>query len=196
MAQFNSFVRIPLLALRQRLRPLPAMSMLAPETLSMRVWPSDIDFNLHMNNSRYLLRMDYGRIHLIASTGMMELAMRRRWQPLIGSVFITYRRSLRLWQPFTLTSRNLCWDEKWVYTEQTFTSAAGLAAVAWVKGLFREAGSSGRNIAPQQIVDQLEPGLVSPPVPPALAEWNELTRGKLTGTAAADPGRGAATAGN
>jgi acyl-CoA thioesterase FadM len=179
MAQFNSFVRIPLLALRQRIRPLPRIDLLAPDALAMRVSPTDIDFNLHMNNSRYLVRMDYARIHLVAATGMMGLAVRRRWQPLIGSVFITYRRSLPLLARFTLTSRNICWDEKWVYTEQSFTFAEGLAAVAWVKALFR--GADG-NVPPQAIVDELQPGLVSPPVSDALAQWNELTRGQLSGS--------------
>jgi acyl-CoA thioesterase FadM len=176
MSQFNSFVRVPLLALRQRLRPLTQLDILAPDVLTMRVLPTDIDFNLHMNNSRYLTRMDYARIHLIAATGMMDLAVARRWSPLIGSVFITYRRSLSVFAPYTLTSRNLCWDDKWVYTEQVFTFAGGLAAVAWVKGLFRnETG----NIPPQTVVDELQPGLVSPPMSPALTEWNELTKGKL-----------------
>jgi acyl-CoA thioesterase FadM len=181
MSQFNSFIRIPLLALRQRVRPLPRLDILAPDTLKLRVLPTDIDFNLHMNNSRYLSRMDYARIHLIASTGMLELAVARRWSPLIGSVFITYRRSLSVFTPYTLTSRNLCWDEKWVYTEQAFNFTGGLAAVAWVKGLFR--GASG-NIPPQTIVEELQPGLISPAMSEALKEWNELTRGKLQGSQA------------
>jgi acyl-CoA thioesterase FadM len=176
MPQLNSFVRLPLLSLRQRIWPLPRLDMLAAETLSMRVMPGDIDFNFHMNNSRYLTRMDYGRVHLLAATGMWELAMRLRWTPLVGSVFITYRRSMTMFAPYTLTSRNLCWDEKWIYTEQTFTSSEGLAAIAWVKGLFRR--STG-NIPPQEIVDLLQPGLTSPPIAEELIEWNALTRGKL-----------------
>ncbi len=180
MAHINSFVRIPLLALRQRIRPLPRIGMLDEDRVRMRVWPNDIDFNLHLNNSRFLSCMDYARIHLIAATGVLEPALRARWTPLVGSVFITYRRSLPLFTPFEIGSRVLCWDERWVYMEQNFTFSGGLAAVAWVKSLFR--GETG-NIPPQSIAGMVQPGVVSPPMPDALAEWNVLTRDKLQGSA-------------
>ena len=62
--------------------------------LRLRVWPQDIDFNLHLNNARYLSFMDYGRIHLSAATGILTPVLKERWIPLVGSLSITYRRSL------------------------------------------------------------------------------------------------------
>ena len=94
MAHINSFVRIPLLAIRQRIRPLKRIGLLDEDRVRMRVWPNDIDFNLHLNNSRFLSCMDYGRMHMIAAMGILDLLVRERWTPLVGSVFITYRRSL------------------------------------------------------------------------------------------------------
>ena len=102
MSHTNSFLRIPALALRHRIRPLPRIGMLTADTLNMRVWPQDIDFNLHLNNARYLSCMDYGRVHLMASTGILTPALEERWMPLVGSVSITYRRSLALFARFTL----------------------------------------------------------------------------------------------
>ena len=179
MAHINSFVRIPLLIIRQRLRPLPRIGLLDEDSVIMRVWPNDIDFNLHLNNSRFLSCMDYARIHLLAAAGVMDLAPAERWTPLVGSVMVTYRRSLPLFTRFTLASRAVCWDEKWIYMEQTFTFQKGLAAIAWVKGLFR---GRNENIPPQAIVDRLSPGLESPPMPEAMSAWNALTREKLQGT--------------
>ncbi|MBT9331774.1 thioesterase family protein [Paracidobacterium acidisoli] len=183
MSHFNSFVRIPALALRQRIRPLPRIGVLDEDCLAMRVRPLDIDFNLHLNNARYLSLMDYGRMHLIAAIGALDPALRARWMPLVGSIFITYRRSLNLFAPFTLASRILCWDEKWFYMEQVFRTPTtpgsdtdGLAAIAWVKGLFR---AKTGNVAPQQIVHLVAPGLASPLMPESLAQWNTLTREKL-----------------
>ena len=176
MSHTNSFLRIPALALRHRTRPLPRIGMLATETLNMRVWPQDIDFNFHLNNARYLSCMDYGRVHLMASTGILTPALEERWMPLVGSVSITYRRSLALFARFTLATRLVSWDEKWFYMEQVFTSQEGLAAIAWVKGLFR--GKNG-NIPPQQIVNRIAPGTTSPPLTTALDQWNALTREKL-----------------
>jgi acyl-CoA thioesterase FadM len=176
VAHFNSFVRIPLLALRQRLRPLPRIGMLDEDTVRMRVWPNDIDFNFHLNNSRFLTCMDYGRIHSLAATGILDAAIRRRWKPLVGSIDIVYRRSLPLWAKFSLATRNLCWDEKWFYTEQVIRGEQGLVSTAWVKGLFQD---GGKNLPPQAVVDIVEPGAASPPVSEAMARWNDLTREKL-----------------
>jgi acyl-CoA thioesterase FadM len=176
VAHINSFVRIPLLALRQRLRPLPRIGVLDEDSVAMRVWPNDIDFNFHLNNSRYLTCMDYGRIHMLAASGILGIAIRRRWTPLVGSIDIVYRRSLPLGTPFTMTTRTLCWDERWFYVEQTLRSRKGLASTAWVKALFQE---RGKNLAPQLIVDMVQPGLSSPAVTESMMQWNELTREKL-----------------
>ena len=176
MAHINSFVRIPLLAIRQRVSPLPRIGVFDEDAVKMRVWPNDIDFNFHLNNSRYLAHMDYGRIRMLAATGIFGIAMRRRWTPLVGSIDIVYRRSLPLWAPFAMTTRNLCWDERWFYIEQTMRSKDGLASIAWIKALFQD---RGKNILPQSIVEMVQPGLSSPPVTESMLKWNELTREKL-----------------
>ncbi len=178
MAHINSFVRIPLLAMRDRIRPLPRIGVLDEDAVRMRVWPNDIDFNFHLNNSRYLACMDYGRIHMLAATGILGIMLRRRWTPLVGSIDIVYRRSLALWAPFIMTTRTLCWDERWFYLEQTTRSREGLASTAWVKALFQD---RGRNLPPQEIVDMVQPGLGSPPVTESMIAWNDLTREKLDG---------------
>jgi acyl-CoA thioesterase FadM len=176
MAHINSFVRIPLLAIRQRIRPLRRIGVLDEDCIRMRVWPNDIDFNFHLNNSRYLSCMDYGRIHMMAANGILDHALRERWVPLVGSVDITYRRSLDLWAGFELRTRTLGWDEKWFYIEQSFHAEAGLAAVAWVKGLFR---SRQANIPPQTVVDLVAPRTMSPHLPEEFQQWNEITRKRL-----------------
>jgi acyl-CoA thioesterase FadM len=176
MAHINSFVRIPLLAVRQRIRPLPRIGVLDVDRIHMRVWPNDIDFNFHLNNSRYLSCMDYGRIHMLAANGILTHALQERWIPLVGSVDVTYRRSLDLFAAFELRSRTLCWDEKWFYMVQSFHSHAGLAAVAWVKALFR---NQQGNILPQSIVDLVAPGFASPPVSESIKQWNEITKQRL-----------------
>lgn len=181
MAHFINFVRIPALAIRQHLRPLPRMGVLEEDRIRMHVWPNDIDFNLHMNNGRYLNVMDYARTHLLARAGLLEHIVRARWQPLVGAVWMTYRRSLPLFSAFEITSRLLCWDERWFYLEQTFTGREGLAAVGWVKGILRDAGGS---VEPQRVLERVAPGIVSPPMPDTIAQWNDLTREKLQAGAA------------
>ena len=176
MAHFISFVRIPALAIRQHIRPLTSLGVLDEDRIHMRVWPNDIDFNLHMNNGRYLNVMDYGRTHLLARTRLLEHIIRSRWQPLVGAVWMTYRRSLPLLAEFWLSSRLVCWDERWFYLEQTFIGRDGLAAMGWVKGILR---NTEGNVEPQKVLERVAPGVVSPPIPEAIAAWNELTREKL-----------------
>lgn len=176
MSHFISFVRIPALAVRQYVRPLPALGVLDEDLLRLRVLPNDIDLNLHMNNARYLSIMDYGRTHLLARTRLLEHIVRLRWQPLVGAVWITYRRSLPLFSVYELTSRLVCWDDRWFYIEQTFTGRKGLAAVGWVKGALRDADGC---VNPQRVIDRADAGLKSPPLPDSIETWNELTREKL-----------------
>jgi acyl-CoA thioesterase FadM len=176
LSHLINFVRIPALALRQHILPLPRLGVLDEDTLRLRVWPNDIDLNLHLNNARYLGMMDYGRTHLLARTGLLSHIIRFRLTPLIGAVWITYRRSLPVFARFTLASRLVCWDERWFYMEQTFTCREGLAAVGWVKAVLRDARG---NLAPQQVIETIAPGAISPPLPESIATWNELTREKL-----------------
>ena len=176
MAHFISFVRIPALAIRQHLWPLAPLGVLDEDLIRMRVWPNDIDLNLHMNNARYLSVMDYARTHLLARTGLLQHIVRSRWQPLVGAVWMTYRRSLPLFSAFSIASRLVCWDDRWFYIEQVFTGREGLSAIGWVKGALRDARGS---VNPQMVLTQIFPGVVSPPMPGSIATWNELTREKL-----------------
>lgn len=179
MSHFISFIRIPALAIRQHLRPLPPLGVIDEDRVQMRVWPNDIDLNLHLNNARYLSLMDYGRTHLLARSGILAHILRARWQPLVGAVWMTYRRSLPVFTRFTLASRLVCWDERWFYLEQSFTGNDGLAALGWVKAVLRDPNGI---VAPQKVIERVQPGIVSPPMPESIATWNELTREKLAGS--------------
>jgi acyl-CoA thioesterase FadM len=178
VAHINSFVRIPLLALRHKIRPLPRIGLTDEDRVQMRVWPNDIDFNFHLNNSRFLTCMDYARMHLITVTGIFDVVLSHRWIPLVGAVFITYRRSLPLFVRFEITTRIVSWDERWFYIEQCFSFAGGLAAVAWVKGAFHD---GKRTVPPREIVDEIDPGRKSPILPDGMKTWNDLTRECLQG---------------
>jgi len=107
---------------------------------------------------------------------LLEHIVRSRWQPLVGAVWVTYRRSLPLFAAFEIRSRLVCWDDRWFYLEQTFTGREGLVAVGWVKGVLRDAKG---NVDPQLVINRVAPGLVSPPMPESFATWNELTKEKL-----------------
>jgi acyl-CoA thioesterase FadM len=176
MSHWTSFVRIPLLVMRQMVAPLPRIGALEEDVLRLRVWPSDIDFNLHLNNARYLSAMDYARVHLLARGGVLRPILKERWAPVVGAVWITYRRSLALNARYELATRLVGWDSRWFYMEQVFTGEEGLAAVGWVKGALRDRTGI---VAPQRVLEMVQPGIESPELPEAIATLNELTREKL-----------------
>jgi acyl-CoA thioesterase FadM len=162
--------------------PLPPIEALQSDVLHLRVWPNDIDFNFHLNNARHLSVMDYGRVHLLARSGLLKPILKARWVPVVGAVWITYRRSLPLWASYQLDTRLVCWDERWFYMEQTFTGAEGLAAVGWVKAALLsrdQATGSTTPVPPQQIMEIIHPGILSPPLPDSIEILNGLTREKL-----------------
>ncbi|MFQ6024558.1 MAG: thioesterase family protein, partial [Acidiferrobacterales bacterium] len=108
--------------------------------------------NFHMNNARYLSVMDLGRLDLLVRAGMFSTLRQRRWQPVVGSATIRYRRSLSPFQKYRLRSRIVGWDHKWFYVEQLFEVGEVLAASAVVKGLFR--GPEG-NVRTTEVLERL-----------------------------------------
>jgi acyl-CoA thioesterase FadM len=148
---------------RRRIAPTNASA------IRLRVWPNDIDINLHMNNGRYLSLMDLGRMDLIARIGVLRPAIRRGWLPVLGNVAIRFRRQLEPFESFTLRSRILCWDAKWFYMEQVFEKRDGdVAATALVRGVLR---AKTGVIAPPDVLALISAPPESPAVPDAVAKW-------------------------
>ena len=46
--------------------------ILEESVVRFRVWPNDLDTNLHMNNGRYLTLMDLGRLDLLLRNGSVR----------------------------------------------------------------------------------------------------------------------------
>ncbi len=102
------------------------------------VLPSDLDLNLHMNNSKYLREMDFGRIFHIVMTGLYDAVKAERALITVAAINIRYRRSLQLWDRFQLHTRLIYWDDQEFYFEQRFIDKNGfVCAVALVKTAVR-----------------------------------------------------------
>lgn len=109
--------------------------------LHSRVWLTDLDANMHMNNGRYLSIMDLGRLDLMVRLGLIRNVLREKWMPVLSAATIRYRIPLMPLQKFTLETKVVWWDEKWFYMEQKFIikegkKAGAVAAIAFVKGSF------------------------------------------------------------
>lgn len=153
-------VRVVIVAFfRRRLR------VLDPSVLRFIVWPNDLDVNFHMNNGRYLTIMDLGRVDLTVRTGIFGTMIRRRWTPVVGTVTIRFRKSLLPFRAYRLTTRVVCWDEKWTYMEQRFERQGEIVAIAYVKALFR---ARKRTLRSRELLVAIGQEQRSPHMPPAL----------------------------
>lgn len=126
-----------LLGMYIRSRFLPGIGIQEPSVITLRVYPNDLDLYGHVNNGRYLTLMDIGRVDLMLRTGMWKLARKNKWNPLVASISIDYKKSLGLFDRFTLITRITGWDDKWFFIEQIFEKNGNIYARASVKGIFR-----------------------------------------------------------
>lgn len=144
------------------------LKLLDSSVLTLWVLPNDLDIYFHMNNGRYLTVMDLGRFDLIVRSGLGEICKKNHLAPLVASVTVKYKRSLKLFQRYQLVSRIVCWDDKWVFIKQSFIHDGKCAATGYVKGLFR---SPKGNVPTAQVLALMGMWHASPPMPEAVKHW-------------------------
>ncbi|HEY6801310.1 MAG TPA: thioesterase family protein [Agromyces sp.] len=82
--------------------------------------PTDLDINRHMNNGVYFSIMDVARFDMLVRNGVWKMMRDNGWYPVVASETITFRKSLSLWERFTIESKLVGHDDKAVYMEQRF----------------------------------------------------------------------------
>ena len=115
--------------------------------LPLRCWVTDCDFNVHMNNSRYLALMDMGRWHYCFSQGVMGFFWRHGWKPVAVRVEIDFKRAIRPFERFDLETFLSERGHKSATFTQRFWVGQELAAEARVVVVCRGGGRT-QEIAP------------------------------------------------
>jgi acyl-CoA thioesterase FadM len=105
--------------------------------LRLRTLPNDLDINLHMNNGRYLTICDLNRVDLFIRSGLAKQMLKRKWMPMIADHTMTYKKPLKLFEPFEVELAVTHWDAKYFYMTHTFTAGGRVAAVGTSKGVIR-----------------------------------------------------------
>src|SRR5437762_4709059 len=85
------------------------LDLLDESAVTMRVWPNDLDLNVHMNSGRYMSMMDIGRVEILGRARLLRKIFGRGWCPIAAATTIRYRRSLLPFQRFTVRTKVLCW---------------------------------------------------------------------------------------
>lgn len=151
--------------------PVPGHGLLDPSVTVLRVHPGDLDIYLHVNNGAYLQMMDVGRSNYLADVDGYRRLRPRGWYPVVAASTMRYKRSLRLGDKVTLTTRVLGWDERVVYLEQVFTCRGELYAKGYVAGRFL--GPQGSRVPAPDVVALMaeDAPLESPTLPDEVAAW-------------------------
>jgi len=105
--------------------------------LTLRTLPNDLDFNLHMNNGRYLTICDLNRVDMFIRTGLLKIMLKRKWMPMIADHTMTYKKPLKLLERFDVTLAITHWDEKFFYMTHTFTAGGRVVAEGVSKAVIR-----------------------------------------------------------
>lgn len=92
--------------------------------LNHRVGITDFDIFGELNNARYFNHMELGRWDYSQRTGFYDLMKKRKWGVAVGGASIRYRRRLPFMSKFTVTSKIICHDGRWMYFLQEFHRGA------------------------------------------------------------------------
>jgi len=161
------YFRLLLLILTQSLRS--RCTLLGPVDTQFRVLPNDLDALLHMNNGVYLTLMDLGRTDLLLRSDAFSKLRKKGWYPVLAGETIRFKKSLTLFQRFTIRTRVVGWDERSIYLEQQFIAKDKLIAKAVVDARFLS--KSGERILPPQLMEFLELTDSMPDMPEWVASW-------------------------
>ncbi len=151
--------------------------VLKPQKLRMRVLPNDLDFNMHMNNSRYLTIMDLGRVDFILRTHLFQEMKKIKAIPVLSTAQMRYRIPLEPFREYDLETRMVCWDNKWLYIQHRFIISKGkkagaIAAIGLVKGVFYSRDTK-ETVPTRKLLEVTNLEQESPPFPDYITQWSQ-----------------------
>lgn len=152
-------------------KKLPPARMTETTSIQMRVLPVDLDLLMHVNNGMYFSYMDFGRWDMIFRNGIYDLSVRKGWYSVVAGETIKFRRSLKLWDKFTIKSKVIGSDERYFFIRQIFLKGSEVMAIGLVKVRFLK--RSGGTVSPSEVSQEFDGESVEL-LPELSQEWFEL----------------------
>lgn len=115
--------------------------------LTFRVFPTDLDVNMHLTNSRYFSLMDLSRVDHLMRCGAWKQVRANKLMPVLGSGSIRFRRAVPPFKKIDVTTRVVGTDEKWIYLEHKIIAGDMVYSVSVLKAAFLNA--NGRVPVPE-----------------------------------------------
>ncbi|KAI5701818.1 hypothetical protein M8J75_013694 [Diaphorina citri] len=152
-------------------------------------WTTDIDiWVFHMNNAKYLRELDFAKTDFLVRTKIFQHVRKKNGMLLVGSTNIRYRRFIKIFQIFKITTRIVYWDKNSLYFEHRFISVKDnfVCAIAYAKQRITNFDVEdmmkqfvGKNVVLSENGNSV---LEKPPIPPEirkLMEMDELSSSQL-----------------
>lgn len=158
--------------IRKEFQPLPFLTTVKR---SFRVGIFDIDFNLHINNARYMVFMERARWDHPVQTATWDVMFKNKLNPIIAGIEMGYIREIRFGVKFDVETRYLGWDEKYVYIEQRFVVGSNVHAYGLVKAVFFQ---NGKLKKPADVAHYLGVEKHCEPLPEHMELWKSLSQSK------------------
>ena len=159
---------------RRKHQKITQKDLLRDHVSSSVVLPSDIDAFLHMNNAKYLREYDIARIKMAGELGILSAVSSKKGGFLVAAATtIRYRRSMKLFQRFTVHSRLVYWEKDSFYLEQkTVTPDGFTTSILMTKYAVR--GIEMKDVLAHCLSSSALP--TPPEVNPELSSWMESLR--------------------
>lgn len=153
-----------------KFRRAPALAVTGTHVSTHMCWPWDLDPWIELNNGRTLTLYDLGRIPLASRTGLVGILRRKNWGITVAGNSVRYRRRIRAFQKFTMISRVIGWDARFVYMEQSMWRGGECCN----QMLIRSAVTGPNGIVPPaEVMAALGSDPESPPLPDWVQAWIE-----------------------
>lgn len=151
---------------------MPPMGLTETHVSHHTCWPWDLDIWLELNNGRAMTLYDLGRTMNARRVGLSDAVMRRKWGLTMAGSTVRFRRRIRGFEKFEMRSRAVCWDDRFIYLEQSMWKKNGECAS---HVMFRSATTDKNGIvSPQEVLKEMgHPNTVSPAMPDWIKAWSE-----------------------
>lgn len=151
-------------------RNAPALGPVDPHISTHICWPWDLDPWVELNNGRTLTLYDLGRIPLAMRSGLIPILKQKGWGITVAGNSTRYRRRIRVFNRFTMISRMIGWDHRFIYMDQSMWKGGECCNQV----LIRSAVTSAKGIVPpSEVVAALGHEADSPELPEWIKAWVE-----------------------
>lgn len=153
-----------------KFRNAPKLGPMGVHISTHMCWPWDLDPWIELNNGRTLTLYDLGRIPLARRAGLIPVMKKNGWGITVAGNSTRYRRRIRMFDRFTMVSRMVGWDERFIYMDQSMWKGQECCNQVLIRAAITSANGI---VPPAKLAVELGHAPESPPLPEWVQAWIE-----------------------